>query len=298
VRLERRRGLRSGRSDPSDHEPDPTRQPTDPPASKVYVRRAVVGAAVVVSCFAVGYWIAASALASDRSVEELTLAVVPDLTGLTVAEAAGRLGREGLSVAESGSIQHAAVATGRIVAQRPLPGQLARPSDTVRVTSSRGALSRVVPDLGGMPTAKAKLVLERLGFDVDVRTVEAGGSFTGVQSMAPPAGEAVRLPARIELLVAEGPQVVIVPELRGLHVDDVAATLGDLGLELGAIQFDPLAAEAPGRVIGQSPPAAFSLRGGSFVAIVVAGPPAAVSIDREEPAVPVGDAPPDTTASG
>jgi beta-lactam-binding protein with PASTA domain len=65
--------------------------------------------------------------------------------------------------------------------------------------------------------------------------------------------------------------VAAVPELVGRHIDDATETLGERGLQLGAITYDPAAREAPGRITGQYPPAGYRLRQGSRVEVRVAG---------------------------
>jgi beta-lactam-binding protein with PASTA domain len=54
-------------------------------------------------------------------------------------------------------------------------------------------------------------------------------------------------------------------------VDDAQGALSGAGLELGAITYDPQALEAPGRIVGQYPPAGYSLREGGAVEVRVAG---------------------------
>ena len=79
------------------------------------------------------------------------------------------------------------------------------------------------------------------------------------------------MPAEVTLVVSEGRPVVQIPDLVGRHVDDAGGTLSGAGLQLGAITYDPQAPEAPGRIVGQYPPAGYSLREGDVVEVRVAG---------------------------
>lgn len=252
---------------------------------------------VTVATFLVGYFVAATWLfPASEDPTDTRLVEVPDLAGSASEEAMERLGEEGLEGAIGSRLHHSDAPVGEVLAQHPLGGQVARPGDTVRLAVSAGPATRQVPELEGLAAVQAAQVLRGMGFDVELRREDAGGR-GGVLGSRPEAGSRVTLPATIELRVAEGAAIVEVPELRGRHVDDVAAILEEAGLQLGALRYRPDASEAPGRVSSQSPPAGFSVRGGSFVSVVVAGSPP----DEEAeiaPDEPVGATPPDTTAGG
>ncbi len=243
--------------------------------------------AVALLCFGIGYVAAVRLLfpATERG-QDLQLVTVPALIGMPLERASAELQRQGLEPDVRARIRHPRAAVGEVVGQSPLAGQRARPGDPVHLTLSAGPDSRRVPELRGVAPRQAVQVLEGLGFQVRTRAVTDDGAFSGVQSSRPEAGEEVSLPAEVELLVAEGPQVVVVPNLEGRHVDDVEEVLEEAGLRLGTVRFDPNSSAAPGRVVAQSPPAGYSLRGGSSVSIEVAGRPGQVGPD-----VPEGDAP-------
>ena len=88
---------------------------------------------------------------------------------------------------------------------------------------------------------------------------------------SPAAGTELPVPAEVELVVSRGFEVSAVPDLVGRHAEDVEEILEELGLRLGVVSFDETALDAPGRVIGQTPPAGYNLRTGGRVAIEVAG---------------------------
>ncbi len=238
-------------------------------------------AALTVGMFVVGYFLATSWLfpaAEDPT--EMRFVEVPDLETLSLAEAAERVSGLGLGVALRPGIRHLSLDSGTVAAQSPLPGQLARPGDTVRLTPSLGPDVRVVPDLAGIPGNEAARILRALGFEVAIVREAAGGTRAGVLATRPAPGTRVPVPARLELVVAEGAPIVEVPDLRGRHVDDVPAALEEGELQLGAVRYQVDASEAPGRVVSQSPAPGSALRGGGFVSIVVAGtPPDSASAD-------------------
>ncbi len=242
------------------------------------------GALVTVATFFIGYLLAANWLfpaAEDPT--DATFIDVPDLSGLEQEEGEGQATELGLAVVVATSIHHPRLLSGTIVAQAPLPGQVARPGDTVHVTLSSGPEARIVPELGGLAGPEAARLLRALGFEVEVTQRRQPGAGAGVIETEPAAGTRLYVPANVLLVVSEGAPIVDVPDLLGRHVDDIATILEEAELQMGAIRFQPDAPEAPGRVVSQSPAAGSSLRGGGFVTVVVAGaPPDSMAADIAE----------------
>ncbi len=256
--------------------------------------------AVTLVTFVVGYFIAATWLfpATDDPTDT-ALVEVPDLTSMPEEEAAERARDAGLVPVVKSRVRHPTAQPGAVIAQTPLPGQVARPGSEVVVTLSAGQESRVVPDLAGLAGNQAARLLRQMGFEVELRRVSESGGRTGVLESSPAPGTRVSVPSPIRLVVAEGVRNVPVPDLGGRHVADVEGLLTAAELRLGAIRYRPDAADAPGRVISQSPPSGFTLRAGSFVSIVVAGePPDPTAADIEGEPEPGARTPPDTARSG
>jgi len=251
-------------------------------------------AALTLGMFLVGYFLAANWLfpaAEDPT--DVRLVELPDLEGSSFEDAGERLEELGLTTATLARMHHPERPAGSVVAQSPLPGQLARPGDTVRLTLSAGRETRVIPELAGLAGSEAARLLRGLGFEVRLVTEPDAASRAGVLSTRPPAGTRLSPPASIELVVGEGAAIVEVPDLRGRHVDDVAEVLETGELQLGAIRYQVEAPEAPGRVVSQSPAPGSALRGGGFVSIVVAGtPPDSMAADLTDRPT---DAPPPPT---
>lgn len=249
-----------------------------------FVKRTGVRALLVTGAmFLVGYTAAAQWLfpAADDSTD-VDFIDVPELTGLPLAEAERLLAALRFAAATRGSLHHPDIPKGAVVAQSPLPGQVARAGDTVGLTTSAGVETRVVPDLGGLASDQAATLLRRLGFDVDiVRSSRA--SRVGVIETRPGPGTRVTLPALVEVVVSAGTAIVTVPDLRGRHVDDVEGILDGAQLRLGAVSYLIDAPEGPGRVVSQSPAPRSSLRGGGLVSVAVAGePPDSLNADVTE----------------
>lgn len=227
---------------------------------------------VVLACFGVGYFLAATVLfPAPEEATPVEQVRVPEAVGQPLEAAVRRAAERGLELVATTAIDHPRAEAGVVVAQSPLAGQRAAVGDTVRVATSLGTRTARVPPLRGLSASQATTILERLGFTVRLREVEAASP--GVQETEPAAGTRLDLPAEVEVRVGEGSRVVAVPDLRGMHIDDVETLLEEAGLQLGSVRYDPDAAQAPGRVVGQSPPPGYSLRGGGFVSVEVAGRP-------------------------
>ncbi|MGW8283989.1 MAG: PASTA domain-containing protein, partial [Gemmatimonadota bacterium] len=160
------------------------------------------------------------------------------------------------------------------------------------VTLSRGPEVHSIPDVSGLSARQATIVLERLGFRVTTseanHSLEAGRAF----ATEPGPGTELTVPSDVTLLVSKGSPITTVPDLFGRHIDDALELLSRSGLSLGAISYDPLASDAPGRIVGQYPPGGYGLREGDPVEVRVAGRPEEVNRSRNSrPSVPNADQP-------
>lgn len=238
------------------------------------MQRTILGTGLVVACLFVGYAIAtlwlspASANADDGSVVQ-----VPDVVGEPDAEARRLIEGIGLEYTVRRGLAHREAPEGTVLAQSPLAGQFARPGAPVDVTLSRGPEVHTLPDVAGLSERQAGIVLERLGYDVEIERREDPMAAGRAVETRPAAGTDLAVPSPIVLVVSEGAPIVVIPDMLGMHIDDALQILSQFRLELGAISFDAEAPEAPGRIVGQYPPAGYSLRAGDSVELRVAGDP-------------------------
>ncbi len=263
----RRRGL--GR-----HRSGEPRTETHGTGKGLGMRRAILGTGLVVACLLVGYAIAtlwlspASANADDGSIVQ-----VPDVVGEPDAEARRLIEGIGLEYTVRRGLAHREAPEGTVLAQSPLAGQFARPGAPVDVTLSRGPEVHTLPDLAGLSERQAGIVLERLGYDVEIERREDSMAAGRAVETRPAAGTDLAVPSPIVLVVSEGAPIVVIPDMLGMHIDDALQILSQVRLELGSISFDSEAPEAPGRIVGQYPPVGYSLRAGDSVELRVAGDP-------------------------
>ena len=91
-------------------------------------------------------------------------ALVPPITGLSIAEAQQTVGRVGLQLTVENRFYSEAPA-GRVLAQDPAPGSRVRREWAVRVTESLGAQRIGVPDLTGESERAATVTVRRLALE-------------------------------------------------------------------------------------------------------------------------------------
>ncbi len=221
---------------------------------------------------------------------------VPSLIGRTADEARQRVERRGLEYEEAMGMFHSRP-VGTVVAQEPLPDQMAQPGSAVRVTLSLGPPQRPVPDVVGLSHEQAEVVLEQAGLEVEITRVDASADVGEVVGTRPRPGTPLELPASVRILVSAGQSAVTVPDLVMRSLAEAEATLGRLGLRLGEVADDSAGLAAPGTVIAQSPAAGDEVARGTRVSVTVAvAPPPAV--DTNPVPADTGAARTDTAAAG
>ncbi len=155
--------------------------------------------------FGVGYAIAVFVLFPSPKVEGGGGIVVPNLVGLSIAEAEQMLSEAGLGGLATMEVPNPDATAGRVTAQDPLAGQQLRAGTGVSVSVSSGRPRIAVPDVEGLTAEAAGQVLRRLGFDA--RILEEGSMVTEgrVFRMDPVAGTRMQVPSTVTIVVSTGP---------------------------------------------------------------------------------------------
>jgi beta-lactam-binding protein with PASTA domain len=162
---------------------------------------------VAVGGFAVGYLLATQVF-FPRPETAGAGVDVPALYGLDRAAAERALRERGLEVGEVVTLASARSRAGRVLAQTPVPDQQLRPGAAVALVVSDGPSQVRVPPVAGLAPATARGLLEAAGFEVAVQEVRAAGGRDVVMRTEPAAGERVRLPASLTMVVNLGPEMV------------------------------------------------------------------------------------------
>jgi eukaryotic-like serine/threonine-protein kinase len=209
------------------------------------------------------------------------LTEVPDLRGMTAAEALFTLDTRGFEPGQVDSIRHPQAPAGQVVGQSPLPGQGALPGARVELTVSLGAEQRPVPDVSRLRVDRALTVLRTSGFEVEVDSIEANEPEGQVVSTLPEAGTRLTLPANVRMTVSLGPPLLELPDLVGLQEEEARAILAELGLEVGEVENRARFGFGQGDVLETFPVAGEMVPRGGAVRLVV----------RRRSALPGGEGP-------
>jgi beta-lactam-binding protein with PASTA domain len=197
-------------------------------------------------------------------------AVVPTLTGLSVADASKAAGSNGLRLNLENRFYSSDVPAGLILAQDPAPGSRVRREWPVRITESLGAQRVNIPDLTGESERAATVSIRRLSLDLGaVAYLAVPGDPDIVLTQTPPVNAAGVDGPRVSLLVSdpggEQPAAYVMPSLLGLSYYAANARASAAGLHL--VQDSPSAAPS-------SPPTAPAASPAPVPAPPVSAPPA------------------------
>jgi eukaryotic-like serine/threonine-protein kinase len=196
---------------------------------------------------------------------------VPDLTNHTANEATAILADLGLAVKiEDIRRPDPKVGAGRVLAQEPSSGSVARRQRTVRVWLSSGLRASTVPPLVGETERTAQLRLSQDGLTLaslsEIRAEDLPSDV--VVAQAPPAKSAS---GRVSLLVNRGERgaTYVMPDLIGVNGDRAAEVLRGRGFRVAVVGSNPYPGVAAGIVIRQSPQAGFQIAPGEPISLEV-----------------------------
>jgi eukaryotic-like serine/threonine-protein kinase len=163
---------------------------------------------------------------------------VPNLTGLTLADASKQTRSLGLRLTLENRFYSPNTPPGHVLAQSPAPGVTVRREWAVRITESLGAQQVAIPDLLGQSERTASINVRRLGLELGAVAHVAAPGDPGVviaQTPSPNAGGVDR--PRVSLLLsepeeAESPDAFVMPSLAGLTLAGAAARATAIGLHI------------------------------------------------------------------
>ena len=207
--------------------------------------------------------------------------VVPEVKGLTVAEARIVLRAEGLRLGTITEANNDTVPKGNIIDQSPEARTSLEENRAVAVTVSTGAKEATVPSLVGLSLDEARRALQDVDLDLDGRAVPSNEPQGTVIRVKPAEGETVPAGSQVEVRYASGSNKV--PSVVGKSESEARSLIEQAGFTVSSSTEETDKAE-PGEVIRQSPGARQVSRLGSTVSIVVAAaPPEPVPTPTPEP---------------
>lgn len=200
---------------------------------------------------------------------------IPQVVGMTPAEAERTAAASGLDVVVERQFYSPDVPEGRIMSQAPFAGVRVRRGWSVRVAQSLGPQRVAIPDVTNQTDRVAELNVRRRGLDLgSVAQINLPDSPADqVVSQSPPANaKGVSVP-KISLLVSRGPEPAefAMPNFVGQPLGSVTLALQDAGIKVGRVSVVPAAPPAD----AQAPPPSIPVPLPGAASMIVTQSPAA-----------------------
>ena len=198
---------------------------------------------------------------------------VPNVVGLTYAEATRQLEQVGLKAERGEQRFHNAAPKGTILEQKPPADSREAPGIKVSLVVSSGQRYGTIPGVIGMSRELALNALETAGFEAGEVSERPSNEPRGaVIDSKPRPGTQAPMPTTVSLVISAGPTTIIVPDVVGRPVSEATILLRQVGLAVGEIAYaggGNAIADAAAVVSSQSPPAGSQATAGSRVNMVV-----------------------------
>ena len=208
---------------------------------------------------------------------------VPDVVGYTEQDARDSLREAGLKVGRIKLEKSNTVPEGMIISQDPKADTQVQPGSVVNLTISSKEETVNVPNLKGLTAADAEQQLAAYGLVGAAKqdysdTIEAGK----VCDQDPAVNSQVAVGSTVTYTVSTGkkPEIVSVPDVRGIGEGEAAAALQNRGLSV-SIDYESSTSANQGEVIRQSISAGTEVAKGTSITIIIA-----VSPNPSEPSTP------------
>ncbi len=260
-----RRDSYRGRED--DYYDDELDDDVDPKMEKA-VTILLVAAAVVITIIAIvvigKVFGAFSGSSSSDDSEELTIStsagttIVPNVVGMTVAEAGDALTKAGLTA--KATYKESTEYEKDYIVSQDIEGNTEVPSGTVLnlVVSSGKIIGVAVPDVVGKTEAEAKVLLEAEGFAMQKQLQESSTVEKGnVISQNPLGATTAAKGSPVTVVISSGSSVeqITMPDLSGKTEEEAKVVIEEEGLTIGTVAEEDSDTVEKGKVISQAPAA-------------------------------------------
>jgi len=221
---------------------------------------------------------------------------LPELVGATVDQATATLAELGL-VLQVGDPQFSETEPVGTILSWSVPsqpglvaGDTVVPGTVVVVVASAGPAPRTVPDFTGTSLEQATAAIEAAGLVVAQLPDEFSDTIAAgmVMRQDPAPGSTVPAGGTVTVVLSKGQDLVVVPPLADLTVEQASAALQAAGLVLGEVKGDPAGFAVLAEVDGVSIGANVSFPRGTAIDITFEVPPPPTTI-------PPSTLPPETT---
>lgn len=205
----------------------------------------------------------------------LTDQSVPNVIGISFADAQRQLQSSGFTAERGEARFHNAAPKGTVLDQQPEAGSDAPPGSRITLAVSAGPKLGTVPSVIGMSREQALTALEVAGFEANEVSERASNEPRGaVIDSKPRPGAQVAVPSPVLLVISAGPTTVVVPDVVGRPLSDATQFLRQVGLTIGDVRGPGgLTPEPSATVLSQSPAAGREVPAGTRVDMIVGGRP-------------------------
>ncbi|HEY2767073.1 MAG TPA: PASTA domain-containing protein [Solirubrobacteraceae bacterium] len=197
-------------------------------------------------------------------------AVLPDVKGLTSAQAVQRLTKAGFKPTTQ-SQSSATVPAGKVISTEPSGHTEAQAGSPVTVYVSSGPEQVPVPEVTGQSEAEAKASLRAAGLQPGTITHQEAPAEQAntVLSQSPSAGSSLASGQSVNLVVAQAPKETAVPRVVGRREELAEGELVGAGFKPKTRHRTVTKPEEAGIVLEQSPPGGTKAKPGSKITITV-----------------------------
>lgn len=230
------------------------------------IRYFLLGLALLLVCLT-------SALLSMRFAIHGREVRVPQLLGLTPADADRMANSQGLVLFLENRFYSPDVPEGHIVSQSPPSETKVRRGWKIRVAESLGPQRSGVPNVIGQSERVAEINISRRGLEIGtVATIRMpGASPQTVVAQDPPPDAKNALSPKIALVVAsnDSSQTYVMPNFVERPVADATTAVQQAGFTLGKVELVQDITGASGTVLRQFPPAGQKIAAGGTISFIV-----------------------------
>jgi beta-lactam-binding protein with PASTA domain len=205
---------------------------------------------------------------------------VPNVEGLTQAAATTAITGAKLMVGTVTQQSSNTVTAGNVISQNPTNGSTLAQASPVNLVISSGPQIATVPNVGGLTQTAASTAITEANLTVGNVTQQISNTVTGgnVISQEPENGSSVAEGSPVNLVISSGPQIVTIPDVKGMTQDAATTAISAAKLKVGIVTEQTSNTVGKGHVISQVPAPGGSAAEGSLVKLLISSGPQMVTV--------------------
>jgi serine/threonine-protein kinase len=183
--------------------------------------------------------------------------IMPDITGKDIIYVLELLSENNLNTRVKGNEYHSNIPKNHVISQHPKPGTELRNGRDVSVILSKGSKWLILPDLRGMNTEKAQIILDqqRLCRGVVTKVYHSELNNEMIVSLYPQAGSKITRNTCVNILVSRGSRIqkYLMPDFTGVAIEESLMVLSQIDIEPLSVKYDSDDLWPENRIIKQKP---------------------------------------------